>query len=310
MDDGSPDGSGNICDEYKSKDNRIKVIHKPNGGVSSARNRGIEEANGEWCCFIDSDDWLEPMYLQNFVNADLNTADHFLQGYHKVQDGTGRKSICQLEDKIFCHVSDLIVYLEESQNVHNGFLWHRLFKTCIIHENNICFDKDLSYAEDGLFMLEYLQYVRTTKTISKIGHNYRVSNAGLTSQGQAKVDLDAAYRRWVKYTEAVKIILELSNEDKRNVCICLWRIAVSWILCKTVRSQADYIHARIMLLQWLDDYDLYESCMEIGKFDGRLLLKIISIKNQGRLTYLSLCMLLDYMRYKKLIVNKVKKMIK
>ena len=61
VDDGSPDKSGEICDSYAKKDNRIKVFHKKNGGVSSARNFGIDKAVGEWLCFIDSDDTILPI---------------------------------------------------------------------------------------------------------------------------------------------------------------------------------------------------------------------------------------------------------
>ena len=58
VDDGSPDGSGAICDTFADKDSRVKVIHKPNGGLSSARNAGLEEASGEYITFVDSDDWI------------------------------------------------------------------------------------------------------------------------------------------------------------------------------------------------------------------------------------------------------------
>lgn len=64
VDDGSTDGSASICDEYVLKDSRVKVIHKENGGVSSARNIGIAEASGEYICFVDSDDWLELDYFE------------------------------------------------------------------------------------------------------------------------------------------------------------------------------------------------------------------------------------------------------
>ena len=68
VDDGSQDSSGKICDEYTKKDNRIKVIHKENGGVSSARNIGLNNATGEWIAFIDADDWVDEEYLQTLFN--------------------------------------------------------------------------------------------------------------------------------------------------------------------------------------------------------------------------------------------------
>lgn len=70
VDDGSPDGCPAICDEYAERDGRVKVIHKPNGGLSDARNAGINAACGDWFSFIDSDDWIEPdMYASLMENA-------------------------------------------------------------------------------------------------------------------------------------------------------------------------------------------------------------------------------------------------
>ena len=63
VDDGSPDDSGKICDEYAAKDARIQVFHKPNGGVSSARNLGLKKAIGDWVSFIDADDYLLPEFF-------------------------------------------------------------------------------------------------------------------------------------------------------------------------------------------------------------------------------------------------------
>lgn len=86
MDDGSPDKSGEICDYYAGKDPRIIVYHKENGGVSSARNYGIEHAVGEWICFVDSDDTILPTYLENF-ELDKVEADLYMQGYVRTQKG-------------------------------------------------------------------------------------------------------------------------------------------------------------------------------------------------------------------------------
>ena len=67
IDDGSPDQSGAICDKYAEKDQRIKVIHSENNGVSHARNIGLDNAKGRYVVFVDSDDWVNPSYLQNLI---------------------------------------------------------------------------------------------------------------------------------------------------------------------------------------------------------------------------------------------------
>ena len=69
VDDGSPDQSGMICDQYAAKDDRIRVIHQVNGGAAAARNTGLDAAAGEWVTFIDSDDWVHPKYLEALHNA-------------------------------------------------------------------------------------------------------------------------------------------------------------------------------------------------------------------------------------------------
>ena len=73
VDDGSPDNSPQICDEYAQKDSRIKVIHKENGGVSSARNEGLKIAKGEWISFIDADDWVEKNFCEILLNKAVKT---------------------------------------------------------------------------------------------------------------------------------------------------------------------------------------------------------------------------------------------
>lgn len=76
IDDGSPDCSGALCDEYAHKDNRIHVIHQKNAGVSAARNRGLDAARGEWICFVDSDDWCAKDMLSLLYGAAFeNDAD-------------------------------------------------------------------------------------------------------------------------------------------------------------------------------------------------------------------------------------------
>ena len=67
VDDGSPDGSGAVCDQYARRDARICVIHQKNGGVSAARNAGVQVATGQYIAFVDSDDWVEPDYVKNTI---------------------------------------------------------------------------------------------------------------------------------------------------------------------------------------------------------------------------------------------------
>ena len=86
IDDGSKDRTGEICDHYADIDSRIKVIHKKNGGVSSARNKGLQEAQGEWITFLDADDWIEPNFLKIVEDSSDHSIDWIFAQWRTVWD--------------------------------------------------------------------------------------------------------------------------------------------------------------------------------------------------------------------------------
>ena len=94
VDDGSPDGCGAICDAYAAKDSRVTVIHKENGGLSSARNAGLDRAKGEYIAFVDSDDWIEPeMYGHMLALTEKYDAKLVCAGRYDVSEKTGEKKV-------------------------------------------------------------------------------------------------------------------------------------------------------------------------------------------------------------------------
>lgn len=184
VDDGSTDGSGAICDNFSEIDNRVQVYHNPNKGVSESRNFGLEIATGKWCCFIDSDDWVEPTYLNNFIWQGSLSPQLIIQSFI-IHDYIYKKDhIVHLPDKVFYSPDETVRFLEESRNVHNGLIWHRLFSKEIIDEYKIRFPKNVSFAEDGLFFLNYVKHVNTTVSTSLIGYHYIKRPGSLTSKGK------------------------------------------------------------------------------------------------------------------------------
>ena len=170
VDDGSPDACGRICDEYAKQDNRVKVIHKENGGASSARNAGLTQAQGEWAYFFDPDDELMEDALLTLVDGISDDVDVVLGGFEeidpngetvrlmKVQTGE-KKYISKLESlkPIFAPYSDdylPIAYL--------GYIWIRLFRMNVIKENGLRFDESISNREAGLFTVSFLCMSRGT----------------------------------------------------------------------------------------------------------------------------------------------------
>ena len=149
IDDGSPDNCGLICDEYAAKDSRVRVFHKENGGVSSARNLGLDNARGEWIAFIDSDDYVDVDYLAELVDYTEKYKTDYVVTLNTIKEYTTENS--------------LILYpnaysqLFSCYNFHNnGHPWGKLYKTEIINNTHLRFNTCVHLGEDAMFALQYL----------------------------------------------------------------------------------------------------------------------------------------------------------
>lgn len=151
VNDGSTDSSGKICDEYALKDARVRVFHKENGGASSARNLGIENACGEWICFIDSDDKISHNYF-NLFKTDLPYSDIIFVGIDKID-----------QNKVISRVRFIDEMMETSDFLNKYTLFSRFagpvgkfYKATIIQQNQLQFNEKIHNGEDGLFNLSFL----------------------------------------------------------------------------------------------------------------------------------------------------------
>ena len=152
VDDGSPDRSGAICDEYASRDSRVRTLHKPNGGVSSARNYGIDNARGEWLSFIDSDDWIDGRCFEKcLMLIEAHHLDLLQFGFARV-DEEGKADF--VENKKKCPPLASRAFIESDQFLVS--VCATLFKADIIYRENIRFEEGLKYAEDQLFLYNYI----------------------------------------------------------------------------------------------------------------------------------------------------------
>jgi glycosyltransferase involved in cell wall biosynthesis len=137
VDDGSPDNCPQICDEYAKKDNRIKVIHKENGGLSDARNRGIKEARGEYIGFVDSDDYIDDgmyEYLYNLIKK--HNAEISICGFKEVDENgkaiKEKKSECINE---YSSIEALEILAEDI--IITNHAWNKLYKRELFVKNSI-----------------------------------------------------------------------------------------------------------------------------------------------------------------------------
>ena len=173
IDDGTPDQSGIICDEYAKKDSRIRVFHKQNGGVSSARNLGLREAKGEWVVFVDSDDWVESNYISSMFRYTCDF-DFVLAGWHTFSHSNIQMSGVKFMDENYIG-NEISKLFSKHQIYRFGGPISKMYKLSLIRQNCYSFNEKINYAEDLLFMLQYIQSVSSIKLIGDQSYFYRVN---------------------------------------------------------------------------------------------------------------------------------------
>lgn len=170
VDDGTPDRSGEICDEYAAKDSRIKVIHKENGGAPSARNMAIEIAKGEYFYFLDSDDWAEPTMLEDMYNlakrdnAQLVVAGFYIDTY--IGNGQFMTDNYVVEDAVY---PDKETFRKNAYKLFDKNLlytpWNKLFEAKYVMENNLRFPT--TFWDDFPFNVSVVRNVERVTVTSK-----------------------------------------------------------------------------------------------------------------------------------------------
>lgn len=172
VNDGSPDRSFEICKKYKGKDNRVIVIDKPNGGVSSARNAGLEKATGEYVIFIDADDWLDNDFVSYMVKlAQDNMCDFALSlNCYKTDNEINNE-----EDYVSIITPAESAALMLSMRLEVG-CWNKIYKKSVIDDNNLRFNEKLFFGEGLFFITMFAQLANKTAVGQKRVYHYRQDN--------------------------------------------------------------------------------------------------------------------------------------
>lgn len=204
VDDGSQDSSGQICDDYSKKDSRIKVIHKENNGVSSARNTGLDNVTGEWIAFIDADDWIEKNYCEMLINEKQKDIDIIGCGYKRVNGNSVKRINYDNKTIMF----DNIEFINKLLNVQNGygFVHTKLYRRSLI--GNIRFDVKLRVAEDALFNIQIASNTNKIKIINHDLYDYRINTNSAVRLYDEKYD--------EKYLSAMRKCSLYINENYSN----------------------------------------------------------------------------------------------
>lgn len=194
VDDGSPDKSGKICDEYAKKDSRVRVFHKKNGGVSSARNVGLDNAVGEYLTFIDADDWID--------------VDCFEKGFSLLmQDNL---DILQYSYKRISEIDDSIISVHDYECAPMGWIdfvqkdhflvcvWGNFIRMAVIEKRHLRFDEKLHLAEDQLFIMTAMTLSERISQTKDIYYNY-FQNSESATHNSKKEDIIKSSEELLKF---------------------------------------------------------------------------------------------------------------
>lgn len=244
IDDGSPDKSGEICDSYAEKDGRIRVIHKKNEGVSVARNTGFDNAKGEYIVCVDSDDYVNECYLQDFVDVvnEYPDAQMVWCGFSTVEDY--EKNITENEPYDSSEEKLVITDISNIMILHSKCLdsspWNKLYKREIIISNNLRMNKDISLGEDLMFNFSYMDSCcnKTIYCLNRKNYNYiTVNNESLNSKFYISMFELYKYLNLQMYTFLVKW-----NIDAEQMKLYYNFVYYSYLRCldNTFHSQSTY----------------------------------------------------------------------
>ena len=179
IDDGSPDGCGDLCDGYALINSKIRVFHQENQGASCARNTGIENAIGEWIIFVDSDDWVEPDMVEHMISAVADNEANMCFCGHFEETARRTKTInCEYilqKEKRFVSLSEKVMFSKYYKMYCTP--WAKMYRMSIIVDNNIRYESQIGRCEDLLFNLHMFQFVSKYAYCKNALYHYRLHEA-------------------------------------------------------------------------------------------------------------------------------------
>lgn len=226
INDGSKDRSLDICKDFAKKDNRIKVYNKSNGGVSSARNLGIDSAKGEWLIFVDSDDWVDPDYCQNL----LSSASHPLSFVMSRHDFIGKQSSI-IKDCNNISGEERIDFIISNKILDFSGPYCKLFNLKTLNNYNIRFPENIHMGEDGIFFVKYLNATKSLTVLNINNYHYQNNNQSLSHKFY---DFQSEYYCYKIWKQEIEILFKNKYwESMSDLQKCVWdnRIGDTFMRC-------------------------------------------------------------------------------
>lgn len=203
VDDGSTDASGTICDAYAQQDSRVRVFHKENGGASSARNLGLDEATGKWVLFVDSDDMVAPQICERLLAHAAEGCQPLSMWYTWKND---EKRISSLGVEKGCHPIDRCLEIRAYGP------WARLYERRLVESAGLRFIEGFPFAEDTIFNYEYYLLIKSFAVLDEPLYYYRILPNSL-SHGRYIPDCEGIIK--MRHHKRLRLAESLGRNDEK-----------------------------------------------------------------------------------------------
>ena len=251
VDDGSTDSSPLICNRYSATDSRFRTIHKRNGGVSSARNAGVALAQGEYVMFVDSDDALSPDALSSFSAQTQEHPDIVIGGFNIYQGEIPFGTIIPFESEYypFAGLSEFFdATMHRCGELFRG-PWAKLYRLSVIRKHSLHFDESLSYAEDKLFVYQFVNNITSAASVDVPVYEYYRRPGTLSGGKTSTRRLDQLLDAVPLYAEAFVALMNKYPGNKALkkvyhndiVCCDIMRILRTFFKIRTNRLSASLL---------------------------------------------------------------------
>lgn len=277
VDDGSPDKCGEICDEYAKKDERVKVIHKKNGGLADARNFGINKSTGDYIIFVDGDDfWIKNDFLQQIdQKTKNNNIDMVIWRYTPLYDSSNTLGeplsefdLSKIDKGSFEEVFDYLI----RSSYFTTSAWTKAIKRDLIIKNNIFFEKGL-LREDIDWGINLILHINSLEAINYPMYAYRVRTDSLSKNISLK-DCDDLYKTIIKWSNIVESS-DISDNIKYNI---LGYLAFEYYILLGFVNSLDKVNRKTFFnklksLEWITNYDI-----NYKTHKSKIIYKLLGIK--------------------------------
>lgn len=251
VDDGSTDGSATVLAAYAEKDVRIRVISQKNAGVSAARNNATSQAAGEWICYVDSDDWLNPGIIEQAVSMTSSEVDVVSFGVELAWEA-GCEEPPGASRFFTLHQEPAVLPCTPANAAHlNRAVWGKLWRRSVIAAHDVHSPVGLRHEDDAFFYF-FMRHCRQIALCPEVGYYYLQRNGSFVRSGQSSRDTALIYQHVLRY------VFEKCRQQGTPPEECPWcRDFLTRLHAEWYASKAPELRAELSAL-------LYESAVELG----------------------------------------------